>query len=190
MKLFCGLEAEGRHRGKRTLFVEGPVHSQHIITHGIVEGMMTVEGKLLDYEQVYFGARFLGQPDKQVSHFKIVPMCEQDILEAAAAIIESAESYPVVTVVTIELNAHRGRVSVPTEYLQQHPRVELMVPLALIDHDWHVLGQLSELMADGFKNRIQFRLDTLQGCMIFPGEEVLFNAKIDYNKDQVICSNK
>lgn len=46
--LFAGIEIEGRHRGKYTLFVEG-VYPPHIINNLLALG---------EYEQVYYGARY------------------------------------------------------------------------------------------------------------------------------------
>jgi len=190
MRLFYGLEAEGRHRGKRTLFVEGHVHSQTIIDKGIVQGrMLSDAGVPLSYEQVYFGARFTGHSGYQVLKPLIVPMCEQDTLEAVETVLNyAARDF----IVTIETHRHHNKVKVPLEFLTKHPLVELMIPIAHIDHDMHELAVLTRMLEhpSGLGSRIQFRIETLQGCMVFLGEQVLLNPKGAYNDDRVLCSNK
>lgn len=192
MRLFCGLEAEGRHRGKRTLFVEGRVHSQTIIDKGIVQGRMLSDERLpLEYEQVYFGATFTGHPAKQVLKPNLVPMCEQDTLEAVEAVVNYNAAG--VFIVTIETHQQqRNRTKVPLEFLLKHPLVELMIPLAHIDHDMHELALLTRMLehSSPLRSRIQLRVETLQGCMVFLGEQATLNTKGAYNNDQAICSNK
>lgn len=46
--LFSGIEIEGRHKGKKTLFVQGRVSYNEIVA--VLNGM--------NYEQVYFGAKY------------------------------------------------------------------------------------------------------------------------------------
>lgn len=160
MRLFEGIEVEGRHKGKHTLFVEGRVPVQSILAT-----IAQVAEHRHAFEQVYFGAEYRGR--------------NASLAEATAAACV-ASTYPDV-IVTIDCREPRVGI---VELLSVFSNVEMMISLQSSLHQ-KVARAMYEIFKSGHAHQVQVKFRGPK-IVVFPLESAMINLRDEIYEDKLL----
>lgn len=158
--LFSGIEVEGRHKGKKTLFVQGIVSYNKIVTE--------LNGS--NYEQVYFGAKY--------KDFSIQPS------DADINIIRSVQNSFRSPIYTLEKEFTYEMVlglDLP-EYIPIH----LVIVIKYINDIFRIIEHLYTKVNGAIPHtQIKF-FSSKYGVMLVPLQHFIFTNKDDYVEDDLV----
>jgi hypothetical protein len=158
--LFSGIEVEGTHKGKKTLFVQGRVSYNKIVT--------ALNGS--NYEQVYFGAKY--------KDFSIQP---SDIDIEMVLKVKSIFGTPVFTV---EYEASDLKL-LKLKYLIYN-NIQLILVIRYINHIFNIKQVLDNLGFD-IEATCQIKLFSgSKGVIIINLNDLNFTDKDQYSKDKLV----